>query len=106
MGLLGGGSAHTHEHTQTSVISTYRRELRVSVQQSNFRTVNFVYYLDGVKSATLAFHYSAGNNFIKLEQWLELAKGVSVIEKLYSGRDAARALREGASEAFLPMQNL
>lgn len=50
-------------------------------------------YLDGVKSATLAFHYSAGNNFfIKLEQWLELAKGVSVIEKLYGGRDAARVL--------------
>lgn len=76
-GFLVLDGTRARERAQASVVSTYRRELRVSVQQSDFRTVNFVYYLDGVKSATLAFHYSAGNNFIKSEQWLKLAKGGS-----------------------------
>lgn len=60
--------AHTHTH------STYHHGLGVSVQQSNFITVNFMYYLTGLKSTAPPFHYSEGNNFIKLEHWLKLVK--------------------------------
>lgn len=65
--LVGRNSAHMHIH----MYSTYRH---FSVQQSNFRTLNFMYYLAGLKSTALLFCYSEGNTFIKLEHWLKLVK--------------------------------
>lgn len=73
---------HAHRHTY----STYRHGLGVSVQQSNFITVNFMYYLTGLKSTALPFHYSEGNNFIKLEHWLKLVKECVYIVWLKTSR--------------------
>lgn len=73
---------HTYMHTH----STYRHGLGVSVQQSNFITVNFMYYLTGLKSTALPFHYSEGNNFIKLEHWLKLVKECVYIVWLKTSR--------------------
>lgn len=72
--------AHTHTH------STYHHGLGVSVQQSNFITVNFMYYLTGLKSTAPPFHYSEGNNFIKLEHWLKLVKECVYIVWLKTSR--------------------
>lgn len=74
--------AHTHTHTH----STYHHGLGVSVQQSNFITVNFMYYLTGLKSTAPPFHYSEGNNFIKLEHWLKLVKECVYIVWLKTSR--------------------
>ncbi len=63
---------HTCMHAHA--YSTHRHGFGVSVQQSNFITVNFMYYLTGLKSTALPFHYSEGNNFIKLEHRLKLVK--------------------------------
>lgn len=45
-----------------------------------------MYYLTGLKSTALPFHYSEGNNFIKLEHWLKLVKECVYIVWLKTSR--------------------
>lgn len=69
---------HTHTYIYRHTHSTYDYRLGVSVQQSNFITVSFIYYLHSLKSTASPFHYSEGNNFIKFKHGLQISEVVSV----------------------------
>lgn len=69
----------TRINTLQHACSTYRHRLGVSVQQSNFITVNFMSHLHSLKSTAQLFYYSEGNNFIKLEHALKLVKECAYI---------------------------
>lgn len=67
MGLFGGGWLSAALFPLTAVSEGYRFN-------SPTLELSILCIILSVKSAALPFHYSAGNNFIKLEQRLKLAK--------------------------------